>query len=220
MAKSFEVCRCVSCMRHAGAAASSAAARRSSFVDKLPSAENNVAENTPESLSRMESAMTSKAGGAAARVGRSTRQNGDWLQDVRNLSASKVVDPTIKRTSASHRIVRSIRTAAVQCASGGPTHAATLLAIISYYSTRAENIHQAEHTSGPWLPRTRPASWLMGHPSVGPSKRGVEHPGVAQDCSTHTRDDNPPRAAHELQSPRNKCCSPTEKTPPYTQPLS
>ena len=55
----------------------------------------------------------------------------------------------------------------------------------------------------------------MGHPSAGPSKRSVEHPGVAQDCSTHIRDDHPPRAAHELQSPRTqRLLQPHRENPP------
>ena len=49
--------------------------------------------------------------------------------------------------------------------------------------------------------------------SVGPSKRGVEHRGIAQDCSTHTFDVSPPKAFHELLPSRSTCCDPKQKAP-------
>ena len=49
--------------------------------------------------------------------------------------------------------------------------------------------------------------------SVGPSKRGVEHRGIAQDCSTNTFDVSPPKAFHELLPSRSTCCDPKQKAP-------
>ena len=54
---------------------------------------------------------------------------------------------------------------------------------------------------------------------VGPSIRGVEHPGVAQDCSTHTFDVSPQEASHGLLPSRSTCCNPKRKSPSLDLPV-